>query len=196
MPCKKAQGGGSPFGASGAGPYATEEECLNACKEGACCDISDPQDPFCYIVPQCVCLQDGNTFLGVGTACVDGQCVGACPQTGLYVCCSGGQCFVLSSPEECANGTIIPGACDCCPTDPETGTGANVCGEEGWLFVTYDGNCRNGVCENVGYMFCTPGTEQGCEDNIAWCLQNPDQCDTIFGENAWCILLGEGNPLP
>lgn len=66
-----AVGSGSP----GGGGYATEAECLEACKEGACCEGAT-----CTVKPQCQCQGAGQTFKGIGTTCSPNPCW----------CCSGG----------------------------------------------------------------------------------------------------------
>jgi hypothetical protein len=60
-----APGYGNPTG----GGYATEADCLNACKEGACC-----YGTTCSVTPQCQCQGTGQTFKGVGTACASDTC--------------------------------------------------------------------------------------------------------------------------
>lgn len=46
--------------------YESEEDCLDACAEGACCEI----DGTCNIKPQCECDTDnGAVFAGVGEGC-------------------------------------------------------------------------------------------------------------------------------
>lgn len=46
--------------------YESEEDCLDACGEGACCEI----DGTCNIKPQCECDTDnGAVFAGVGETC-------------------------------------------------------------------------------------------------------------------------------
>ncbi|MGA0398264.1 MAG: hypothetical protein ACO3O3_13975, partial [Ilumatobacteraceae bacterium] len=46
--------------------YESEEDCLDACAEGACCEI----DGTCNIKPQCECDTDnGAVFAGVGETC-------------------------------------------------------------------------------------------------------------------------------
>ena len=46
--------------------YESEEDCLNACAEGACCET----DGTCNIKPQCECDTDnGAVFAGVGEGC-------------------------------------------------------------------------------------------------------------------------------
>lgn len=53
--------------------YATEADCLEACKEGACCESTGA----CSVKPQCQCQGAGQVFKGVGTTCntvVCGKC--------------------------------------------------------------------------------------------------------------------------
>lgn len=59
--------------------YATEADCLNACKEGACCESNGT----CSVKPQCQCQGIGQTFKGVGTTCDPKSCgvCGTCFQT-------------------------------------------------------------------------------------------------------------------
>ena len=49
--------------------YATEADCLNACKEGACCEGTT-----CSIKPACQCQGTGQVFKGVGTVCTPNPC--------------------------------------------------------------------------------------------------------------------------
>jgi hypothetical protein len=49
--------------------YTTEADCLNACKEGACCEGT-----ACSVKPQCQCQGTGKVFKGVGTTCTAGLC--------------------------------------------------------------------------------------------------------------------------
>lgn len=68
MPCFKVGENGFSTPASGSlfmGAYATEAECLQACKEGACCESNGT----CSVKPQCQCQGAGQTFRGVGTVC-------------------------------------------------------------------------------------------------------------------------------
>jgi hypothetical protein len=51
------------------GGYATEADCLNACKEGACCERTT-----CSVKPACQCQGTGKTFKGVGTVCTELSC--------------------------------------------------------------------------------------------------------------------------
>jgi hypothetical protein len=50
--------------------YATEAACLEACKEGACCEGTT-----CSVKPQCQCQGAGKTFNGVGTVCSPNPCL-------------------------------------------------------------------------------------------------------------------------
>lgn len=74
----------SPPLSSRTGPFATEADCLNACKEGACCEGTT-----CSIKPQCQCQGTGQTFKGIGTTCTPSPCEsGACCEFdgSAYVC--------------------------------------------------------------------------------------------------------------
>jgi hypothetical protein len=65
MPCyqQPPYAGATPAGGSSSS-YTTEAECLDACKEGACCEVAS-----CTIKPACQCQGTGQTFKGVGTTC-------------------------------------------------------------------------------------------------------------------------------
>lgn len=66
MPCRQVSTfNGTPgSGQPGGGGFATEADCLQACKEGACCEGTT-----CSVKPQCQCQGAGQTFRGVGTTC-------------------------------------------------------------------------------------------------------------------------------
>lgn len=103
MPCRQQSqfGGATGFG-SGAGGYATEAECLEACKEGACCTGTT-----CTVKPQCQCnAAAGEVFKGVGTVCSPNPCTAAC--------CVNNECFVKTADECAAAGGrfIQGGTCD------------------------------------------------------------------------------------
>jgi len=76
MPCQQVQGGSAPESYT-TGPFARLEDCLESCKEGACCE----QDGTCGIKPQCQCKSTGQTFRGIGTVCSPNPCCG-----GLRLC--------------------------------------------------------------------------------------------------------------
>lgn len=68
MPCKQVAPMGDkrpPFRTG----YATEAECNQACKEGACCEGTT-----CSVKPQCQCQGTGKVFKGVGTVCTPNPC--------------------------------------------------------------------------------------------------------------------------
>jgi len=71
MTCRQVStyGGLIGEGASSGVGYATEADCLNACKEGACC-----YGTTCSVKPQCQCQGAGQTFKGVGTTCNGSRC--------------------------------------------------------------------------------------------------------------------------
>lgn len=68
MPCQQITNTGISYNpplSSRSGPFATEAECLQACKEGACCNGTT-----CSVKPQCQCdAAAGEVFKGVGTTC-------------------------------------------------------------------------------------------------------------------------------
>lgn len=70
MPCYQAGNVPAGYVPIGSGSYATEADCLNACKEGACCNGTT-----CSIKPQCQCnAAAGEVFKGVGTVCRPNPC--------------------------------------------------------------------------------------------------------------------------
>jgi hypothetical protein len=87
MPCVQVSPGATPLylgvHSFTSGPHATEEDCLNACKEGACCNGTT-----CAIRPKCECDAFGYTFKGFGTKC--SPIFGECPASVCTDCCSGG----------------------------------------------------------------------------------------------------------
>lgn len=50
-------------------PYRTEAECLQACRDGACCEGTT-----CSVKPQCQCQGDDKKFQGIGTVCAADTC--------------------------------------------------------------------------------------------------------------------------
>lgn len=76
MPCYQSTSLPSGVTAAGRTSYKTEAECLQACKEGACCEGTT-----CSIKPQCQCQGAGKTFKGVGTTCEPNPCP-CCNQDG------------------------------------------------------------------------------------------------------------------
>lgn len=77
MACYQSTSLPSGFSTTGKTSYASQQECLNACKEGACCT-----DTTCSVVAQCQCQGAGQTFNGVGTTCSPNPCI--CEETRSY----------------------------------------------------------------------------------------------------------------
>jgi hypothetical protein len=69
MTCYQSTNLPSGFSTTGRTSYATEADCLQACKEGACCEGTT-----CTVKPQCQCQGAGKTFKGVGTTCTPNPC--------------------------------------------------------------------------------------------------------------------------
>ena len=70
MPCYQSNEVPAGFSVSGSGVYQSEAECLEACKEGACCNGTT-----CTVKPQCQCnAAAGEVFKGVGTVCSPNPC--------------------------------------------------------------------------------------------------------------------------
>jgi hypothetical protein len=69
MPCYQSTNLPGGVSTTGRTSYATEAECNQACKEGACCEGTR-----CSVKPQCQCQGTGKTFSGVGTVCMPNPC--------------------------------------------------------------------------------------------------------------------------
>jgi hypothetical protein len=69
MPCYQSTNLPSGVTTTGRTSYATEADCNQACKEGACCEGTS-----CTVKPQCQCQGTGKTFKGVGTVCAPNPC--------------------------------------------------------------------------------------------------------------------------
>ena len=111
MPCYKSQAGPpflSDFGGNVPGPsYKTEADCLQACKEGACCEGTT-----CTVKPQCQCQ------------CTSGSCCG--PDTFTNITGeTGPRCRTESQAECAARGGVwrcgVP--CRQLASDPAAGFG-------------------------------------------------------------------------
>lgn len=82
MPCIQVADTSAPYSpplSSRSGPFTSEADCLNACKEGACCE-----GETCSIKPQCQCQGTGKTFKGVGTTCTPSPCGTKCYRQNGY----------------------------------------------------------------------------------------------------------------
>lgn len=77
MPCQQITNTGVDYNpplATRSGPFTSEADCLNACKEGACCESNGT----CNVRPQCQCQGAGQTFQGIGTVCSPNPCFTCC----------------------------------------------------------------------------------------------------------------------
>jgi len=74
MPCYQSTSLPGGVTTTGRTSYATEADCNQACKEGACCEGTS-----CSVKPACQCQGTGKTFKGVGTVCTPNPCCRRCP---------------------------------------------------------------------------------------------------------------------
>jgi hypothetical protein len=183
MPCYQSSNVPSGYGKIGTGGYATEAECLEACKEGACCNGST-----CSVKPQCQCDESqGFGFQGVGTSCSPNPCnVGSC--------CVGPACY-QKSEEQCAAGfnigtflepNIVQGVflgdnvpCDpspCCPTCEPHINGQGKCCRAVYVDDGHGACCPPGrdCCGNG--IFGASGAENGacCPESKPYCCEASD----------------------
>lgn len=73
MPCYQPSTLPPGFTTTGRTGYATEAECLQACKEGACCEGTT-----CSVKPACQCVCQSGSCCGPDTATVDGRTGNVC----------------------------------------------------------------------------------------------------------------------
>ena len=76
MPCYQSTNLPGGVTTTGRTSYTTEADCLQACREGACCEGTT-----CTVKPQCQCQGTGKVFKGVGTTCTPGMCTLSCSPT-------------------------------------------------------------------------------------------------------------------
>ena len=127
--------------------YTTEADCLNACKEGACCEGT-----LCTVKPACLCKGTGQVFHGVGTTCgaISGAC---CDASGTVPACS-----VVTSCECTGTGKTFLGVgttCDgttgaCC----ETVAGVTTCTPRTSCECTGPGKVFKGIGTTCGPLTC------------------------------------------
>ena len=115
MPCRKISDGGQGS-ATATSTYATEEECLQACGDGACCETSLGMTG-CTVKPKCKCTGTGKVFLGVGTTCTPNPCA---DPTATGACCVGNVCSTKTQAECVAAGGSWKGAGVKCTAYPCT----------------------------------------------------------------------------
>ena len=100
MPCYQSTNLPGGVTTTGRTSYTTEADCLNACREGACCEGTT-----CTVKPQCQCQGAGKVFKGVGTTC-DGNPCGCC--------CINGNADATKNEQQCtaAGGTWKSYSCN------------------------------------------------------------------------------------
>ena len=136
MPCRQAStyNGVSGSGQSGGGGYATEAECLQACKEGACCEGAT-----CSVKPQCQCQCTTGRCCGPDTTTAGGTTWKTCRNESKAACDARGGVYQCGAT--CTTGVI---------GDAAGSTGGSVC-----LNGTGDVANAGPVFKGVGTV-CTP----------------------------------------
>jgi len=132
------------------GSYATEADCLNACKEGACCEGTT-----CSVTPQCQCQGTGQVFKGVGTTCSPNPCVVACP-------CPSGTQDTGAMPKSIHVSVSISGECysvlNTYPIDPSIYNEQLDCAEGISLAQSYTLARTSAESGASGYVYYGPAT--------------------------------------
>ena len=127
MPCYQSTTLPSGVTTTGRTAYTTEADCLNACKEGACCEGTT-----CTVKPACQCVPSG-VCCGPDTTSVSGVTKPRCRSELQADCTQRG-------------GTWVVGGV--CITDEKTGLSGAYCD-------TLTGGTPNKVFKGVGTV-CTP----------------------------------------
>lgn len=157
-------------GATPPGPiYNTEKECLEACKEGACCGGSVSFEGRCEIAPKCYCESLGGNFQGIGTTC--NEKIGACcdASQGFRRCiqitecaCGGPNRTFYGIGTKCQTGAccVTNGATTTCEITTEC-----ACTGEGKTFYGVNTTCEFGACcvPNGASAFCQVLPKCVCE---------------------------------
>lgn len=176
MPCYESNN--LPAGVSGEGRFlwGSEEGCLGACQEGACCAGSE-----CTIKPQCKCAEPGMVFFGVGKSCKSSSVVGAC--------CDGENCS-LTPPCECppSTGKVFKGMGTKCEPNPCVCVGPGI------------GKCCGPETTRWGgktYLFCRPNRTKAQCDAVGGRWSERACCSGFSGDASPSDpLCEEVNPLP
>lgn len=167
MPCYKINTAPSGYGKIGTTGYATEAECLEACKEGACCNGTT-----CSVKPQCQCVCETGSCCGPDTQTVNGitgpRCRGQ-NQITRSECIAAGGVWRCNTP------------CDLWGGDLEAGVQALPC-------TSLTGQ-NEPVFKGVGTT-CTPNPCYACPTQCAG-SPIPDEFQvTVSGyENPYCFLV-------
>ena len=111
MPCYQSSAVPSTRSVSGSTSYATEADCLQACKEGACCEGTT-----CSVKPQCQCKCATNSCCGPDIVTVGGITGPACRGGTEAECAARGG--VWRPCKGCAADANLPGTpYPCQPSD-------------------------------------------------------------------------------
>jgi hypothetical protein len=190
MPCYQSTNLPGGFSTTGRTGYATEADCLAACKEGACCDGTS-----CSVQPQCQCQGTGKVFQGVGTVCTPNPCLtGACCKHNSFVCSEETRetCEAAGNHYQ-GDGTSCSTA-DCCPSIYNASWVGSCCvtSRQNGPFAFRCYSMTKAQCASASGLFsCTPR-----------CSGDATQSDDLgfyrscnqAGINAG--LFNDGNPLP
>jgi hypothetical protein len=179
MPCRQVStyNGLSGSGQSGGGGYTTEADCLNACKEGACCDGTT-----CSVKPACQCQGTGQVFKGVGTVCAG------------VTCCSCGDGYVKSLFATFSNWVTLTGTAGAENIVlGKTWELTRLCGEKFWYYrgaISPSGRCPYSFCD-LGYdLVISCGNERGVNlDQQFSMATRPGNCKNAWGVN-YAVSLG------
>lgn len=183
------------------GPFTSQADCLEACKEGACCNGTT-----CTVKPQCQCNGTGDVFKGIGTTCSPNPC---CPSLGLWFP-AGEDLYTISSFGTNARTIAMPpeaGIFYFFATSAYGSTGAGACNAQ---IDTYTIRAGGGVVfgprqvltGQVGekYAVCKPADVTSIEVEVfiptqSWCVG--EVSTTALSKFAvGCFAPGECNPLP
>ena len=181
MPCYQSNSLPAGVATTGRTSYKTEADCLNACKEGACCEGTT-----CSVKPACQCQGTGQVFRGIGTTCASVVCG----------CCGNGESFSSSAVSVSVARTLDVVANSSCACQPFSNppTVATQCVNQSVTF-TQQGigtSCRrtiSGVTPDyggVGGTLTLEHTASGCVlvANIGWAL-NPCGANTFTTYYLW-----------
>jgi hypothetical protein len=190
MPCYQSTNLPGGVTTTGRTSYATEAECNEACKEGACCEGTT-----CTVKPQCQCQGAGKTFKGVGTTCSPNPCLtGACCGNNSLVCSDTTQeaCEAAGGRYQ-GNGTNCSTA-NCCPSayNPSWVGSCCVTSRQNGPFAFRCYSMTKSQCASAGGLF-------SCAQRCSGDATQSDDLGFYGSCNQAGIdagLFNDGNPLP
>jgi hypothetical protein len=195
MPCRPVAEHNGKYGSgqAGGGGYTTEADCLQACKEGACCEGTT-----CTVKPQCQCKCTSGVCCGPDIATIDGisgpRCreqvtESQCQQLGGSWICGGScmgdktgslaRCVTMNSQAPVFKGvgtTCTPNPCGCCGNGEVFGAGSVSVSVTRTLDVVASSSCScvpgqnppsiATQCRNQSSSFSQYGTQQSCQRTV------------------------------